>query len=457
MALIEIFSYLSLLTVATCLVAMGVLSLTGCICLSVILLTGLVLLAWRRFDGGRHPCFLFLATLLVFQAGRLVGSLFGVVQEPMRIDLATAVPLDISTQSAELSLLAITLSAICIYFPSRINYKRVDFLQGEEVRWLPALYALIFITAPFAIYKNLMYLLYIRSHGGYLVVFTDNAAVLQSAGLLARVISLIGANAILVAYVLERRPRRVALILALFFALSTIELLIGFRGKFFSEVLTIWLLHNLKTGRRFTLVPVLVVALMINIIAVVVAGFREESKTIALSPIAFLATQGNSLNVTEAAVEYHDRFSRHGADYLLGGFSAGLAPPTSFREGQLWTVDLTTYLNPLAAKMGFGTASSYLAELYLFAGMPAVALGSIAIGCCLAFLHRISSETWGIIVLAFMLPSLIYLPRAELLGPLAILVKSLAAFTVIFLFGYGYRQIEHFMRLGMNAPGASLG
>ena len=156
-------------------------------------------------------------------------------------------------------------------------------------------------------------------------------------------------------------------------------------------------------------------------------------------------------------MEYHDRFSRHGADYLLGGFSAGLAPPTSIREGQLWTVDLTTYLNPLAAKMGFGTASSYLAELYLFAGMPAVALGSIAIGCCLAFLHRISSETWGIIVLAFMLPSLIYLTRAELLGPLAILVKSLAAFTVIFLFGYGYRQIEHFMRLGMNAPGASLG
>lgn len=452
MAFVELFAYLFTVAVAVLLAAIGVLSLGACIWLSVLLLSALLLLAWLRFDGGRHPCFLFLAMLLVFQGGRLVGYLFGSVREPLRIELATLVPLSVSTRSALLSLLIVAISAICVYFPCRVSYRNALFRAGAEVQWLTSLYVLVALTFPFALYKNLMYIRYLSSHGGYLAVFTDNAAVLQSAGPVARILSMICANTLLIAFALERQRRRIALLLTLLLALSALDLVIGFRGKVFTELLSLWLLHNLKTGKRFTVAPVAALVLGLNLLAVAVAAFRESSKFVFLNPIDFLAGQGVSLNVTEAAIEFRDRFGQHGARYILGGFAAGIDPPSSVTEGQLWTDDLTMFLNPTAAKLGFGTASSYLAELYLFAGFPAIVLGSLAVGYCLAALHRVSVYPWGAVILGFTLPSLIYLPRLELLNPLAVLVKSLLSCTIVFLFACAIRWIGSAVRWKAKQP-----
>ena len=82
--------------------------------------------------------------------------------------------------------------------------------------WLPAAYWLFFSTLPFMVYKNYQYLAYISSHGGYLVVFTDNAAVLASAGSVVRVLSFLANNTFLILFIMERRRSRLVPLTILF-------------------------------------------------------------------------------------------------------------------------------------------------------------------------------------------------------------------------------------------------
>jgi oligosaccharide repeat unit polymerase len=455
-AIVESTLWVCLLTLLLAVNSIWPIPVPVCVVVAAAILIGLLFVSWWRFDGGRHPCFLFLAMLFVFQGSRLAGWIFGVTPDPMRIFVATAVPLDVSSHSARITLFLIVASALCVYIPCRLRYRPIVLPPGEFSEWLPALYLVVAVSFPFALYKNLMYFLFIRAHGGYLAVFTDNAAVLQSAGPIARSVSIVCATAILIAYVLERSRGRVAMLLTLYFGLSGLDLLIGFRGKVFTEVLSIWLLHNLKTGGRFRLAHVAIAAVVINSVAVAVAAYREDNQIKMLSPIAFVAGQGISMNVTEAAVEYHNRFAGHGLAYLVDGFASGINPSTATGEGRLWTSDLTEYLNPAAARMGFGTASTYLAELYLLAGLPAVILGSLAVGYCLHLLHRFSSSALGAIAMALVLPSLIYLPRAEFLNPLAVFLKALVACSIVVAGAVCFRPLVDVLRFEAPPAGASM-
>lgn len=449
---VEIALPLAVVATTAWLVFLGVLGLDACIWISLILLFTILFLSWKRFDGGRHPCFLFLGMLLIFQGGRLVGFAAGLIDNPMQIVVSLATPLGVSTVAAETTLLVIVLSAILIYAPCRLGAPPSGFWAGDARQWLPALYALVLLTLPFALYKNLMYLTYIRGHGGYLAVFTDNAAVLASAGWLARTVSTVNETAILTVYILESRRGRRNLILALFFLMALLDLLIGFRGKFFAEALSIWYINNLRTGRRFRLIPLTIIAVIVSFGAIVIAGFRENRSVALFSPLGFLVTQGVSMNVTEAAVQYHHLFSRFGWNYLWNGMLNGVTPIAQ-GTGKLWTSDLTVFLNPVAFEHGFGTASTYLAELYLFAGLPAVIVGSLAIGYCLNLLHRASARMGGALLLAFVLPSVIYLPRLELLNPVAVAIKSLISLGMVAVFVIFYRAAVRFLGLGVARRG----
>jgi hypothetical protein len=358
----------------------------------------------------------------------------------------------VSRRSAEISLFILLLSAIFVYAPCRLNYRSVTLGPQSGTRWLPDLYTATYITYPFVLYKNVRYFLYLRSHGGYLAVYTDGAAVLQSAGTLVRGLSLVGFTALLILYVLERRPRRVRLIVLLLFVAIALDLLIGFRGEFFTQALGIWFIHYLKTGGRFRLPQLMVAGLIVSLLAVWIAAFREQQQLDVLSPIGFVAAEGISLGVTEAAVEYFDDFSRYGSAYIWNGFVMVIVPSVAER-GHSWSGDLSKFLNLNAAERGYGTGSSYLAELYLFGGIPAVVAGSLFIGYFLSKLHQLSARIGGGIVLAFLLPSLIYLPRVELLNPLAVMVRMAMSAVVLALIVYACRSVARFLRLaaGRNA------
>jgi hypothetical protein len=429
-AAMELTGWLLATTVGVLLAAIGVLPEEGCIWLATLMLVGLYLASWRNFGGGRHPCFLFFAALLVFQGGRLIAHVLGGLPEPMQIAVATAVPFRISTTAAEVTLLLLVLSGICVYGPCRLGYKPVVFRVGGETRWLPALYMLILLTLPFAFYRNWAEFSYIRAHGGYLAIFTDNAAVSQSAGTVVRSTAMLNSTALLIAYVFERRPKRIFWLLVLYSALSVLTLLIGLRGEVLTQVLGLWFIHKLKTGRRFSLLPLLLTAVVVSLMAVAVAAFRENLTLQFLSPLGFLAQQGVSLNVTEGAVAYHHLFSRYGAAYVFWGF-VNVLRPLSGSTHRLWTTDLTTFLNPEEARLGFGTATSYLAELYLLGGLTATIMGSVIVGWCFNVLHRISAKATGAVAMAIVLPKMIYLPRLELLAPLGYLIRGAASAVVV--------------------------
>lgn len=432
--IVEVGCLLAVVSLAAFLVLVAAMPERACVWLAAILLMALVWLSWKRFDGGRHPCFLFMGMLLVFQGGRLVTSMTGLTKHPMDIVVATMQPIQVSPSAAEVTLLIVVLSGILVYAPCRLGYRPAIFRAGPEMRWLPALYALILVTFPLAFYKNWLYLEFIRSHGGYLSVYTDHEAILASAGTAIRSIALVSSTAMLVAYVFERKRGRIGLLLALYFAVSLMDLLIGFRGKFFTEIVGLWYLHKLKTGKRFNLTALTLAVVAISLAAVAVAAFRENKSIALLSPLGFLAQQGVSLNVTESAVVFHSIFGRYGLNYLWGGFIYGIIPTPADIHHQLWTNDLTLYLNPIAEEMGFGTASAYIAELYLAGGLTLVAAGSLAVGWAMHALHQASRRAWGAVLLALVLPSVIYLPRLELLGPVAALVKAAVSLAAIALF-----------------------
>jgi hypothetical protein len=428
---IETTAYISALLISAILVLSGALSLTACIWISLFLFTSLLYIAWRRFDGGRHPCFLFLVLLLLFQMGRLFGYALGAVDEPFNIVVQTLMPFHISVASAEITMLIILLSATCIYAVCAWNVRSVVLSPGWEQKWLPACYVMLGASFPFVVYKNLQYFMFIRSHGGYLAIFTDSEGVANSAGSVVRIMSLIAYNAFILVYVMERRRKLLAVVTCLFLLTTVLELAIGLRGKVFLFLLTLWFVRNLKTGKGFRLITMGAVGVLGSIAAVAISGFREMRSAAVLGPAQFLTVQGISLGVTEIAVEYRNLFRPHALTYMANEILGAFYPGSHFGQGQLFDNDLSVFLNADAYRLGFGTGSSYLAEAYLVGGIFAVVCASVLVGLGLRQLHTMGKSFLGAVIVAILLPSVIYLPRAELLGPLSSALKKAATFLLM--------------------------
>ena len=99
--------------------------LNGAVVLTVLLLTTLIVLSWIHLGQGRHPCFLFLCTLMLFQGGRLIAYCLGSLSDPFLVEVMVDTPFGISRNDAGIVMLCIVLSAICIYAPCRWNYRPV--------------------------------------------------------------------------------------------------------------------------------------------------------------------------------------------------------------------------------------------------------------------------------------------------------------------------------------------
>ena len=423
-ALLEVTFYCLVVGAFTYLALVQLVGLYFCVWGATVLLIILLIMAWRHFHYGRHPVFLFMVMLLIFQAGRLVAYVFGATSNPMRIVVQAPYPIGVDAQSAEIALLLISISAICVYIPCSLFYRVSIMRVRRRPEWIAALYVVIAITYPISIYKSVAYLAYVRSHGGYIEIFTNNAKVLSQAGDVVRFVALLAPIALIVAYIFETSQRIERLVILLYLLLAVLDLLIGMRGKVFSEIVTLWFLHNIKMNKQFYLAGMTVTALVGSILASWIASYRQNQLIGIVSPLRFMAVQGVSMNVTEMAVAYRHLFSRFSMEYLLNGFWNGIRPITTLQQGHLWTIDLSMFLNPVSTRLGFGTASSYLAELYLFGGMIAVVAGSFLIGLIFVKLHQVSSHPWGAVAVGLLLPTLIYLPRLEVLNPLASALKN---------------------------------
>ena len=385
----------------------------------------LLVRSWYCFSGGVHIVFLFLSMLLVFQCGRIVGAVLGAVQNPFLIEIQTFTPFQVSRSTKGITLLLISISAWLTYIPCRLFYRpqKID-VKGYKNLLLP-LYLILALTAPFLFYKNYMYLQYIRSHGGYFAIYLDYDGVMSSVGNTIRIVALVGLATFFLIYIIEQRKKVLGFVTFVFTASYLADLLIGFRGKVFTIILILWLIRNLKEGKRFSRLVLVSVAVILSVVGVITASFRESRKMDSLNPLLFLVGQGISLNVTECSVEDRAMFYPYRWSYIFYDLESPFRSVRKFKPGQLFDQDLSTFLNPISYSWGAGTGSSYLAEAYIVGGLLGVILASLALGLLFAWIHSTCGSLWGGIVLVCFGQTLIYLPRSGLLEPISSGIKMI--------------------------------
>ena len=382
----EVLGYVGVVGIGTLCFVLDWLQPNGAAVLVALLLASLVVLSWKRFDQGRHPCFLFLSMLLLLQGGRLVTYCLGSEPDPLRIRVQTAYPFDISRDEAGVVLLCLALSAICIYAPCRWNYRRFAPPSDAKVRqYLPYLYLLFYGSLPVQVFKNYSYYQFAQEHGGYIYFWVNHGgfrrqrAVLGSRDFAGDLPGFVGI------FVFETRKKFVYLATFCYFASSVLVLLMGSRMEIFGLIMTLWYVAGIKSRKKSRMVPMLALALVLLLIGGVVQALREDSDSVttyALDPVMFVDLQGNSLDVTATAVKYRSIFAPYAGSYLWHELQNAFVPLDyqHYFRGRELSQDVPALLNPGAFAQGHGTAGSYLVEEYVIGGLAAVVMVSLLIG-----------------------------------------------------------------------------
>ena len=430
-AAFEIFAYLAVVAIATLCFLFGWLPLNGAIVLTVALLTALIVMSWVHLGKGRHPCFLFLCTLTLFQGGRLIAYCLGSLSDPFQVVVMVDTPFGITRNDAGIVMLCIALSAICIYGPCRWNYRPVPPPSDANVRrYLPYLYLVYFSTLPFLLYKNYLYYQFIQSHGWYTIFYNDYNRLAASVPFVVRIAALLTLPVLAAIVVFETKKKILYTVVALYFCGSIVILLTGTRMGTFSLILAFWYVARIKSRRdaRIWRIVVLAAALVMvaNLIGLARFGEEVEGRS-AVDPVRFIATQGVSLAVTEVAVIRRNLFEPYVLSYLLHELQIELVSSdvSNYFRGRQFGFDVSVFLNPRLFEEGFATSGSYLAESYVIGGILGVIVISLLIGGGLQFLYACSRNATTLVLVALVLPQVLLMPRGFLLGWGSTLIRTL--------------------------------
>ncbi len=448
-ALIEITIYLLAVSVLALLYALQRLDLRLAGVVVLVLLLALVLLSWIRLGQGRHPCFLFLCVFILFQAGRLIAAALGDPIDPYEIVGLGATPFGVSTDAQAVFLLALALSAICIYAPCRWNYRFVVAENGaQNWRGLRYLYRAFWVTFPFAIFENVLYFRYATAHGGYLVLFTDRADLIASVPVLVRAVSAFLAPIFLAIFVLERRRRQLYLSAGLYFFVMSFFLLLGSRSGLLTTILALWYVARFKSGKHSRPLKIALLACVLAAVAVLVGQLRDNGNTSdnPFTIASFFEVQGTTMGVTETAIQFRSRFSPYAVRYLLNEIESGLVPrdQSKYARGQAFADDVTVLINPEAYSGGVGLGSSCLGEAYVVGAMPGVICFSLLLGFGFHGLYSWCATRIGLFASAVLLPTLLWMARSGLFDWVSVVVRTSFLILVLYL---GWGVYSSFVRL----------
>jgi len=394
-------------------------------------------LAWRHFDQGRHPCFLFLCALTVLQGGRALAYLLGAGNYPLRVAGMAPHPFDLTSAEGGEVLLCIVLSALCIYGVCRWNYRKISQpTDAPVVRYLPFLYLVFYASLPIQLYKMYSYYRFVQQHGGYLYLWSHHGNIVSTVPLFVRAIVLINAPAFLAIFVFETRKKWVYLATISYFTTTAFTLLIGYRAAAFTLVLSLWYVARIKSSKRSNLVKISVFALALVVIGGLVQTSRESDSSLsdyAFAPLEFLRLQGNSIDVTSVAVKYHDIFAPFAWSYAWYDLQDAFVyrGVQGYVQGERLPNDVSVFLNPVAFRRGLGVGGSYLAEIYLLGGVAGVFALSLMLGGGLHLLHRYSQYPKSLFVVASVMPMVMYMPRGQLLDWATDLLKTLLSVAIL--------------------------
>jgi len=429
-AVFEVLVYLCLVGMGTLCFLLGWMTPEGAGVLTVLLLASLLVLAWNRFDQGRHPCFLFLCTLMFFQGGGLLAYCLGAEDDPLRVQIMTPNPFYVSRDTIGIVLLSLALSAICVYAPCRWNYQKLPPPDYVEVRrYLPYLYLVFFATLPVQLLKNYLYYQYALENGGYTSIFLYHSAMVANVPLLARLLAALTLPAFVAIFVFEHRKKQLFVVTFLYFLTASLILLLGSRAAAFTLVLALWYvarIKSMKKARIIKLAAFLLILLMLGDAVSKLRGGEEVGTTFSL--LRVLEAQGGSLNVTEVAVKYRNLFSPHTASYLLTELGEAFVATdvTGHHRGSAVADDVSQFLNPSLFALGYGTGGSYVGEAYIVGGFAGVIVISVLIGSGLHVAYRLSENGVSLLLVALVLPYVLVMPRGGLLDWLSVLARNIA-------------------------------
>jgi hypothetical protein len=457
MAAFEIGGLFCAIAVATLVYLLGWLTPEQAGVLTLFLLLTLDVLAWKRFDQGRHPCFLFLCVLTLLQGGRFIAYLAGIDPDPMRIGSMSAFPFDISRTEAGTVLLSLAISAVCIYAPCRWSYRRIPPPPDARVRkYLPYLYLVFYCTLPLQLFKSYRYYQYIKENGGYLQFWISHGDVASSVPFLVRAVVLFSFPVFVAIFVFERKKKWLYLTTALYFGSTVFTLLMGLRGGLFALVLVLWYVAAIKSTMRSRLLAIAALAFMLVVIGDVVQVLRGDTETTlsdyTFAPVEFVKLQGNSLEVTWAAIRYRHELAPHALSYLWNDLQDAFVPRDvqDYAVGRKFAYDVSVLMNPVAFGRGRGTAGSYIGHLYLIGGLAGVAVGSLLLGCGLHSMHSLSRNPLSLFMVAAVMPDVLLMPRGQLLDWASVLLKTAISVAILWL---GWQAYELLAWLGV-APRA---
>jgi oligosaccharide repeat unit polymerase len=272
-----------------------------------------------------------------------------------------------------------------------------------------------------------------------------------------RAISLISLPAFVGIFVLERRKRFLRTATAMYFAIAAPILMMGSRGSAFSLVLSLWYLAKVKSGQRARLYLAGLLAAGLVLAGSLVGSFRAgdvESSALA-APFQFVAGQGASLNVTEVAVAYRQRFAPHIFSNLADELRSAFSPTNhmAYIAGKNFDADVSMFLNPTAYQMGSGGGSSYLAEAYVAGGLAGVVIVSAALGALFHGMNLYARNPFGLFLIAMILPDVLLMPRGGLLDWVSASLRVGISVLLLVAGWYFYRAIA---RIGVVLWGSNL-
>ena len=436
---IEVLCLATGLILATLLFILGWLTPNAAAALTAGFLVLLLLLSWKNFNQGRHPCFLFLGMLLLLQGGRLLTYCLGSETDPLRVRVQVYFPFDLSRTDAGTVLLCLSLSALCLYSVCRLNYQKIAVPDlASAAKYLPYLYLLFYGSVPVQIFKNYSYYLYAQEHGGYMYFWVNHGEFAASVPLWVRLVSLLTLPSFVGIFILEKRKARLYVAIACYFGSSLLILLMGSRMGTLGMVVALWYAAGVKSGKKTRTAAVLVLACTLFLAAGLFQALREDTNslgTYAVDPISFVTLAGNSLDVTEVVVAYRNVFAPYAATYLRNELTFGFSPHDlqHYYRGRELGHDVSVLLNPSEFERGFGTAGSYLAEEYMIGGISGVILISLLIAYGLHLLYKASRSVFGLWLVVMLLPDCLSMPRGDLLSWLSVLVRTLVFLAVLAL------------------------
>lgn len=337
---------------------------------AVVLSIGAILVLganWRAHDGGRNASFIFLVLGVTFLCGRALPILFGDESQLGQIgygDLFEIMPDKIWTY-----VILVLTSFLCVHIGSLLTRRSEhEFVEsGRDAK----IYRVMFICLlPLLLYKNIYYFNYIMANGGYLAIYQGSEH-LEGVGLLPRVGALLCLATFTLYFFHEPDQKKSRNALIFFLIIFASELLVGLRGKFFVTALIFFLFYKLRFGGKFTLRGLAMLSLAIIGIAILVEITREqktESTVVGSIFTGFLAQQGVSAGVSMIVLDNPSYFNQHPWNYFLHQFTAPFYSQPEVPQGWFVANDISMMVMPEAYSHGFGTGSSYLAELLMLGG-----------------------------------------------------------------------------------------